>query len=334
MATIYEVSKLAGVSLATVSRVMNNTANVSQKTKHKVEKAMLDLGYKPNSVAISLASKRSDCVGILVTQLDGMFFGSMMNGIESELTKKRKHLVITAGHNIESDERSGVDFLKSRNCDALVIHAEVLSDEFLIDLSHGDTPIYILNRYIPEIAERCIHLDNKYGSYLATKHVIDAGHTELLYISGPRYRKDAQERINGFKQAMYEAGLPVNEAHIFEGDYGHSGGAAAIDYFMQQRFSFTAIVCANDHLAVGAMARLRDFNKIPGEQIAIMGFDDMPFADCTYPKLTTIRYPIREMGRLAADYVLKDVYKVQQKMPPSSFEPTLVIRDSVQALNK
>ncbi|MDT0595280.1 LacI family DNA-binding transcriptional regulator [Glaciecola petra] len=334
MATIYEVSKLAGVSLATVSRVMNKTANVSQKTKLKVEKAMLDLGYKPNSVAISLASKRSDCVGILVTQLDGMFFGSMMNGIESELTKQRKHLVITAGHNVEHDERAGIDFLKSRNCDALIIHAEVLSDEYLIELSQGDTPIYILNRHIPEIAERCIHLDNQYGSYLATKHVIKAGHTEVLHISGPRYRKDAQERIIGFKQAMYEAGLPVNESHIFEGDYGHSGGAAAIDYFMQQRLSFTSIVCANDHLAVGAMARLRDFDKIPGEQIAIMGFDDMPFADCTYPKLTTIRYPIREMGKLAADYVLKDVYKVQQKIPPSSFEPTLVIRDSVLNLSK
>lgn len=333
MATIYEVSKLAGVSLATVSRVMNNTANVSQKTKDKVEKAMRDLGYQPNSVAISLASKRSNCVGILVTQLDGMFFGSMMNGIESELTKQRKHLVITAGHNIEADEKSGIEFLKSRNCDALIIHAEVLSDDYLIELSRGDTPIYVLNRNIPQIAERCIHIDNQFGAYLATLHLIEAGHQNIVHISGPIYRKDAQERIEGYKKAMREAGLPINPMHIFEGDYSHSGGAQGVDYFIAQGIDYTSIFCGNDHMAVGAMARLRDYNKIPAEDVSIIGFDDMPFAECTFPKLTTIHYPIRQMGQLAADFVLKEVYNIRQGGNPRTFEPSLVRRQSVCVLS-
>ena len=134
MATIYEVSKLAGVSLATVSRVTSNNALVSDKTRQKVLDAMAQLGYRPNSIAQSLASKRTNSVGILVSELHGPFFGQMMAGIETELRAAGKHVIITTGHSEEDKEKEGIEFLKSRNCDALIVHVEAVSDEYLKDL--------------------------------------------------------------------------------------------------------------------------------------------------------------------------------------------------------
>lgn len=133
MATIYQVSDLAGVSLATVSRVLNNNARVSDKTRDKVQAAMKELGYRPNSIAQSLASNRSNSIGILVSELDGPIYGQMMAGIESELRASGKHAIITTGYSEEDKEKDGIEFLLSRNCDALILHAEAVSDEYLIE---------------------------------------------------------------------------------------------------------------------------------------------------------------------------------------------------------
>jgi len=154
MATIYEVSELAGVSLATVSRVMNNSDKVSLKTRKKVESAMSELGYRPSSIAQSLATKRSNSVGILIPELHGPFFGVMLSSIEAELRTAGKHVIITAGHSDQADERASIEFLLSRNCDALILHVYSVSDEYLIELSKGPVPVFLLNRFITEIADQ------------------------------------------------------------------------------------------------------------------------------------------------------------------------------------
>ena len=195
MATIYEVSALAGVSLSSVSRVLNDHEHVSEKTKQKVMAAMKELGYRPNSVARSLASSRSNSIGVLVSELHGPFYGEMLSSIEMELRKAGKHAVVTAGHSDEKSEKDGINFLIDRNCDAIIILIDSLSDEFLIELSKGSTPIVILNRLIPEISDICFYIDNELGGYLATKYVIEQGHKELAYISGPLFKQDANERF-------------------------------------------------------------------------------------------------------------------------------------------
>ncbi len=332
MATIYEVSKLAGVSLATVSRVMNGTAKVSERTQEKVEKAMQELGYTPNSVAISLASKRSNCVGILVATLDGVFFGGMMQGIESQLRKHNKHVVITAGHGRLEDELKGIKFLQSRNCDAIIVHAEMLSDDELIELSKGKTPIYVMNRHIPEMAERCVSLDNIEGGYLSARYVLEQGHKDLVIISGPHYKKDALQRVEGCQKALAEFNVDVPQKQMFEGTYLEESGAAAIDHFIKNKIQFSAIICGNDQMAIGAMARLREHNLVPARDISIIGFDDVTFASCTHPRLSTIKYPIYEMGKVTANLVMQEVYKVSTNNRKLRFEPTLIVRDSVRPL--
>lgn len=332
MATIYDVSVLAGVSLATVSRVMNKNTKVSEKTEKKVLDAMEELGYRPNSIAQSLASNRSNSVGVLVSELHGPFYGAMMSGIEAELRTSKKHVIIAAGHSDELSEKEGIEFLIDRRCDALILHVEAVSDEYLIKLSKGATPIVLINRYIPELKDSCIYLDNQLGGYLATKAMLDAGHKDLAYISGPAWKVDTQARLAGHKQAIKEAGLAYTPSLVFEGDYLEKGGSEGFNVLMQAKLNFTALICANDEMAAGAMDAARQMQVDIPSKISIIGFDNIILANYIHPKLTTIDYPISEMGHMAARWILKNTYQNKPLEIKNMFEPAVVHRDSISKL--
>ena len=329
MATIYEVSALAGVSLSSVSRVLNDHEHVSEKTKQKVMAAMKELGYRPNSVARSLASNRSNSIGVLVSELHGPFYGEMISSIEMELRKAGKHAVVTAGHSVEKSEKEGINFLIDRNCDAIIILIDSLSDEFLIELSKGSTPIVILNRLIPEIKDNCFYIDNELGGYLATKYIIEQGHKELAYISGPLFKQDANERLSGHKRALNEANLKFDEELFYEGDFLTTSGRVGIDHLINKKRPFTAVICANDEMASGAMKGVRDHNMSIPQDCSVIGFDNVYFANYLHPELTTMNYPINEMAKMSAQWILKNVYKRADVFVNNKFTPELIIRDSI-----
>lgn len=329
MATIYQVSELAGVSLATVSRVLNNNARVSDKTRDKVLAAMKELGYRPNSIAQSLASNRSNSIGILVSELDGPIYGQMMAGIESELRAAGKHAIITTGYSVEDKEKDGIEFLLSRNCDALILHAEAVSDEYLIELNKGKVPIYLVSRYVPELKESCISIDNRLGGYLATKIVVEQGHKKIAYISGRQKKADSVNRLVGHKKALAEENITFDENLSFIGDYSETGGMAGLKHFIDNKADFSALVCANDEMASGAMKYAREHGYNLPQDLSIVGFDNVSFANYLYPKLTTIDNPTNAMGKMAAKLVLKTVYKHKNIKINNIFEPKVIIRKSV-----
>ncbi|PKI17079.1 LacI family DNA-binding transcriptional regulator [Colwellia sp. 12G3] len=329
MATIYEVSTLAGVSLATVSRVINKNSRVSDKTRQKVLDAMAELGYRPNSIAQSLASNRSNSVGILVSELHGAFFGQMMAGIESELRAAGKHVIITTGHSEEDKEKDGIEFLISRNCDAIILHVEAVSDEYLIELCKGSTPIYLMSRYVDEISDNCISLNNELGGFLATQSVIEQGHTNIAYIAGPQFKADSRDRLAGHKRALTENNIAFNNALYFEGDFKETGGSDGLKHFIANKQAYSALVCANDEMASGAITYAREQGFSLPNDLSIIGFDNINFARHTYPKLTTIDNPVNLMGHMAAKLVLKNNYKQKDIAITHYFEPTLITRDSV-----
>jgi LacI family transcriptional regulator len=332
MATIYEVSRLAGVSLATVSRVMNDSARVTDKTRRKVLAAMEELGYRPNSIAQSLASNRTNSVGILVPELHGPFFGTMLSGIEAELRGAKKHVIITVGHSEEEKEIDGIEFLMSRNCDALILHVDAVSDDYLVQLSREATPLVVINRFVPGMADNCINLDNEYGGYLATKSVLDRGHTEIAYISGPHWKKDANERLAGHRKALSESGLPLNEQLMFEGDFHESGGTDGMAYLIGTAVPFSAVICANDDMAAGAMVVARESGLGIPDDVSVVGFDNVIFSHFTYPKLSTVDYPINDMGQMAARWILKNVYQQSGYEIQNVFQPELVDRASIKTI--
>lgn len=331
MATIYEVSKLAGVSLATVSRVMNNNARVSDKTRQKVTAAMAELGYRPNSIAQSLASNCSNSVGLLVSELYGPFYGPMMSGIENVFRDHNKHLIIAAGHSDAEREEQGIEFLISRNCDALILHVEAVSDEYLIKLSQGRTPFVLLNRYIEQLADRCITLDNFKGGYLASEYTLAQGHKDVAYISGPLWKKDAKDRYQGHQQALNDAKIAYQPELLYEGDFMEQSGYLGFQKLFADH-TFSALICANDEMATGAMIAAREAGlKLP-EQLSIVGFDNVFFTRHVYPPLTTINYPIDEMGTMAAKWILAQVYHKGKIQLQTHFLPELVERASVTQL--
>ncbi len=328
MATIYDVSLRAGVSLATVSRVINKNNNVSDKTRQKVLEAMAELDYRPNTIAQSLASNVSNSVGVLVSQLDGPYYGPMMAEIEAALRAQNKHVIIAVGHSDAAVEQDSVEFLLSRGCDALILDVEAVSDDYLVTLSQRSVPIVLINRYIQAMEHHCIYLNNELGGYLATRHMVDLGHRSIAYISGPKNKHDAMERLVGHQRALAEGGLVFDPALYIEGDYKEEGGEAGMLALLQTGKSFSAVVCANDQMASGAIAVCLQRGLVIPRDLSVIGYDNVPFAKYISPKLTTVNNPIHEMGKMAALWVLRHVYADEQTLVNNVFEPELVVRGS------
>jgi LacI family transcriptional regulator len=328
MANIYEVAELAGVSLATVSRVINPGAKVSDKTRQKVLDAMRQLGYQPNSIAQSLATRSSNSVGVVVSELHGPFFGAMLSSIEETLKAAGKFVLVAAGHSKEEQEREAIRFLVGRNCDAIIVHCERLSDKFLVDHDHEKTPLVVMNRKVRGLADHCFSLNNEVGGFLATQSLLKHKHKKIAYISGPLDWVDAKQRLAGHKRALSEAGVKFDERLLHEGDYHETGGQEALNALFAKDIPFTAVVCANDEMAAGAMAAAHERGLDLPRELSIVGYDDAPISRYVYPKLTTVRYPIAAMGRMAARWVLRNVYE-QAHDVKQVFEPELVERDSV-----
>ncbi len=327
MPTIYQVAERAGVSLSTVSRVLNGKASVNKVLKERVEKAVKELNYRPNSVARSLANNRTDSVGVLVPELNAPFFGDLMQAVESTLRAADKHVIISVGRNCLETEKDAVEFLISRNCDALIMHAEALSDEYLLELNQSKLPVALVNRQVEGLPEACTSLDNEKGGYLATRHLLELGHKDIAYISGPTDKCDASLRLEGHKRALSEAGLPTNPQLIFNGDYSEEDGKIGLLELMARDVPFTALVCANDWMASGAISCARDLGMSLPHDLSVVGFDDVVFAHHVFPRLTTVSNPIAEMAEMSAKYILNKVYG-QANNVQLYFEPSLVVRES------
>ncbi|MFT5484796.1 MAG: LacI family transcriptional regulator [Halieaceae bacterium] len=331
MTTIYEVAKLAGVSQATVSRVMNDPGKVSEKTRKKVQVAIEQLDYRPNTIAQSLASNRSNCVGVLVSELHGPIFGTMVSSIEEEMRRAGKFTIFTAGHSDAATERQGIEFLTGRKCDALILHVEALQNEFFAERKNKLLPFVLLNRFTPGLEENCISLNNELGGYQATRMLLDMGHSQIAYISGPLAWSDAKSRLIGHQRALAEVRIDFEDDLLVESDYHVSGGVRAMQRLLELGRPITAVVCANDEMAAGAMEVIRNSGRSIPDDISVVGFDNARWSKFLYPKLTTVDYPVAEMSRMAARWVLKNVYKVPQLDLQYVFHPRLISRDSVAA---
>ena len=329
MATIYEVSKLAGVSLATVSRVVNNSAKVRESTRIKVEAAMKELGFRPNAIARSLATNRTDTVGIVISELDGPFYGPMMTNIEAKFRAANIHAIFTAGHSDEESEKNAIQFLLARRVDALILHVESVTDSYLEQVAKEGVPIVVIGRQVDSETVASVDLDNELGGYLAAKAVIAAGHRNIAYISGPSWKVDANQRLDGHRRALAEAGLPWSESNLYEGDYLAPTGYDCADRALRQNPDYSAIVCANDEMASGVLLKLREQGISVPRQISVVGFDNVTHAKYLFPALTTIDHPIGEMASYAANWVLSASYNQNAVELKSVVEPTLVERESL-----
>ena len=312
---------------------MNNSSKVSPKTRDKVLSAMAELNYQPNSIAQSLASRTSNCVGVLVSELHGPIFGALVSSIEEELRLAGKFTIFAVGHSDEAKEKEGINFLISRNCDALILHLEAVTDDYLRGLLDGDTPFVLINRDVDGLEHNCISLDNEHGGYEATRHLLELGHREIAYISGPLNWGDATDRLAGHKRALAEYKVEFDPNLMVEGNYMVPSGYRSMQKIFERDVTFSAVVCANDEMAVGAMDVIREHGLTVPADLSVIGFDNVRWAPFLSPKLTSVNYPIREMGAMASRWVRKHVYDENGVPIQTFFKPELVTRESTARMS-
>ncbi|AEX22962.1 MULTISPECIES: substrate-binding domain-containing protein [Vibrio] len=329
MATIKDVAKEAGVSVATVSRVINKSPKASQNSIDAVTQAMSKLGYRPNAAARALVSQSTNTIGVLVGDVSDPFFGTLVKSVDNVARENGKHILIGNGYHNADDERRALDLLANSRCDALVIHAKGLSDEELIAYAKEVKGLVLINRHIPELAERCISLDNRKGAFLATEYLIRHGHRKIACIASSHDIEDTDERLQGYQSALKEHGIELSKSYVEYGEPNSDGGEVAMTNLLTKSLEITGVVAYNDYMAAGALATLEQNGIDVPQQVSMVGFDDGLIARFVHPGLTTIRYPIEMMAERATRLALALSRNEKVEDETIIFSPTLVRRDSV-----
>ncbi|UQY43485.1 HTH-type transcriptional regulator GalR [Erwinia sp. PK3-005] len=329
MATIKDVAKLAGVSVATVSRVINDSPKASENSRLAVFSAMEQLQYHPNANARALAQQSTETIGLVVGDVSDPFFGAMVKAVDEIAWQTGNFLLIGNGYHNEVKERQAIEQLMRHRCAALVVHAKKIADDELENLMQQMPGMVLLNRSLPAFQQRCIALDDRYGAWLATRHLIQQGHDQIAYICSTHTISDAEERLQGYYDALREHSLPCNDRLVAFGEPDEVGGEQAMTELLGRGRNFTAVACYNDSMAAGALAVLSDNGVRVPEEMSLIGFDDVLVSRYVRPRLTTIRYPIVTMAQQAAELALALANNQPLPEVTNTFNPTLVRRHSV-----
>ena len=330
MTTIKDVARLSGVSVASVSRVLNNGPKVSKKTIEKVSKVIKELNYTPNANARALVTQKSTTLGVVIPDLIDPFFASLANGVEKVARKSNMQLLLSTGLVSAESEMQAINLLIERRCDVMVVHSKKLPDQVLIELSNKVAGLVLIDRYIEEIAHRCIWLDNIEGGKIAARHLLALNHKNFACIASKYQIDDPLLRLQGFQSELKSAGVDIDPSLIEHGEPTLQGGEVATQHLLASGKRFSALFVYNDAMAIGAISTLEDNGfKVPSD-ISVLGFDDVLLSRYSRPKLSTLNYPIEEMAMQAANIGLELSDKNTELNKDKNYKhiPRLVKRES------
>lgn len=322
--TILDIAARAGVSMSTVSRVLNKTVPVARPKCEAVLRAVQALGYRPNIVAQELARGRSMAVGVLPQGIWNPFYSRLLKGVVQGLRGTAYHPVFASGEQPVEEEQA-FEMLLATRVEAMILMGGQIPDERLVRLAQR-VPIVAISRSVRGLEHRCVRVENAEGGYKATRHLIDLGHSRIVHITGLSWHPDSIARREGYERALSEAGLPFDPALVVEGDWEEQSGLTAVERLLATGVRFTAIFCGNDQIAFGAALALFRRGLQVGRDVSVVGFDDQPSAAFSCPPLTTIRQPAVEMGMAAANAIVEELRGRSFVQPV--FRPELVLRAS------
>ncbi len=320
--TIQDIAREAGVSVSTVSRVLNKTVPVARAKRAAVLTAVDALGYRPNVVAQELARGHTLAVGVLPQRISNPFYSRLLKGVEQGLRGTPYYPLFASGEQPE-EEAQALDMLLRHRVEALILIGGNIPDDKLIELSKRMS-IVAIARHVRGLEPRCVRVGNEEGAYKATRHLLDMGHRRIAHITGLRTHSDAIARRAGYERALAEEGIARDPRLILEGDFEEQSGLAAAESLVKTGTRFTAIFAANDQMAVGAMLALFRHGVAIPQAVSLVGFDDQPSAAYTCPPLTSIRQPAVEMGRAAALALVEELRGNRFVQP--IFDTDLVVR--------
>jgi LacI family transcriptional regulator len=302
-ATVSDVAEKAGVSVATVSRVFNESGRVREATRERVIEAAQALDYVPNQAARSLKTRETQTIGVVLPDMHGEFFAEVVRGLDAVAHEHGYHLLVSSSHGDAGEVQSVLDTLRGR-ADALIVLWPHSDASFLDDITGSGPPLLLLSAPdgpadVPRLA-----VDNLGGAYAATMHLAEHGHDRVAVFTGPEANAEARDRLAGYRQAIRDAGAVSDPDLVFTGDFSRESGAALAHDLLACEPCPSALFAANDAMAIGALRTLTGQGVDVPDDLAIVGFDDIPTARYVSPALTTVRVPMRTLGRQGMQRVL------------------------------
>lgn len=311
MATIKDVAKRAGVGLGTASRVIAGNGPVSEAAIRRVRKAIEELKFRPSHAARALQRGQSQTIGVFVPLITGSFYTPILHAIYTALRASGRQMVVDFGQSPEServDALEGAEFLADRGCDGLIMMGTALKPADIDRIAARQPRFVLLNRSIAGLRDRCFNPDHHAAGAAAARALYEAGHRRLAVIEGPKTAHDNTLRLRGFRESLRRHGIDPERVPRARGDFSPESGRACARELLGRNKPFTALFCANDEMAIGALSYLREAGvDVPG-QCSVMGYDGIDLSALTVPSLTTVLIPWREVATNALHYLLNLCY--------------------------
>lgn len=326
-----EVAERAGVSASTVSYVVNNSGPVAAARRARVLEAVRELNYTPNESARSLKRRSASTVGLVVPELANQFFALIAEGVERAASARSVLVVLCAPEATGEPDSVNGRLLRSQRLDGIIyLSGATTSPASLLELTRFG-PVVLVDEKLPGFDLPAVVSDNRRGARELGQHVLAQGHQRVAVIGGPPELWTAEQRLAGYREALAGAGLDPDQARVLSGDYRQSSGArlAAVALSGPPAGWPTALLCANDLMAIGVLEYCKEVGIRVPEELSVVGFDDLPVASLLTPRLTTVRQPAHEMGSRAA-HLLFDLLEGNTSVSPGEpFPVTVQLRDSV-----
>ncbi|MFT4938135.1 MAG: LacI family transcriptional regulator [Paraglaciecola sp.] len=328
MATVYDVARHAGLSIATVSRVYNDSLYVSAKSKAKVLKSAKALNYVPHAGARSLMSKKTDTIGVVLPDMHGEFFSELIRGIDQGARSQGMHMLVSCSHDSSEEITTVLNALRGR-VDGLLIMSSVLDFSTIGKIFPADFPIILINNHKVDTNCAKIGIDNYRGAYQMVKHLYNQACKKIFVIAGPKNNNDSVQRLQGITRAVDEfPGLSVVD--VAHGDFTDDSGYKIAERIADKIGSIDAIFALNDMMAIGCVRFFADKSITIPNDVKLAGFDGIPLSQYCAPSLTTIKVPIFELGQQALQLLIQELTSKDKNA--SKLEilllPTLVVRQS------
>jgi LacI family transcriptional regulator len=330
--TIEHIARLANVSRSTVSRVLNEHPSVRPEVRSRVLKVIEEHGYAPQAAARSLASRRTNVITLLIPRSAAVifsdpFFSHVIQGI-SETCANRGYFLMLSMMTPDMEPTFYRQFLKGRQFDGIIMLSSDVDDPILPSLINDRIPLVLIGRHPYFDNVTWIDVDNREGGRAATRHLIEHGHRRIATITGPLSMSAAVDRRDGYKQALLEAAIPIDNRLIVEGDFTQESGARAAEQLMALPDPPTAIFAASDMMASGALRALSIAGfSVPGD-LSLVSFDGLPISSLSTPQLTTIQQPIYDMGSQAVEALIELLDRPDAQPRQMRLPATLIVRES------
>ncbi len=311
--TIKDIAEKSGVSITTVSRVLNDKPDVNNETRAKVLKVIKESNYRPNGMARSLVINQTYSIGLIIPDINNPYFPEVARGIEDQAQKSSYSVIFSSTDNKLEREREVIDLMLQKRVDGLIVSLSLANKDILKRLEDRKIPIVQLDRKIPDSIYPAVMIDNKKSAYNAVQFLIDEGHKKIAHITGDLQTVPGQERQEGYRKAILDNDLAINEDLIYEGDFSKKAGYKAMDKMIERGRVPEAIFAANDLMALGVLEACRNSNlKIPTD-LALMGHDDISISNLVHPSLTTMAQPKYRLGRQACELLINLIDTIQEK---------------------